>query len=159
VDGRAARLGSGAFEQHLVKLVIVAQGKLKDDGLRALTDDYLRRLRRHVPCLEIEAKDGLALLRAIPADALLVALTVEGEALSSPELAKRLERWMSQGKGAVAFVIGGAEGLPKEVEQRASQRLSLSRMTLPHRLARVILAEQLYRAISILRGEPYAREG
>jgi 23S rRNA (pseudouridine1915-N3)-methyltransferase len=142
-----------------VKLVILAQGKLKDDGLRALTDDYLRRLRRHVPCQEIEAKDGAALLRSLPADALLVALCVDGEALSSPELAKRLERWMSRGKGAVAFAIGGAEGLPNEVEQRADQRLSLSSMTLPHRLARVILAEQLYRAVSILKNEPYAREG
>ena len=141
-----------------MKLSIVAHGKLKDDGLRALIDDYLRRLRRHVPCQEVEAKDDAALVRAIPADALLVALCVDGEALSSPELAKRLERWMSQGKGAVAFVIGGAEGLPAAIEQRAAQRLSLSRMTLPHRLARLILAEQLYRAVSILRGEPYARE-
>jgi 23S rRNA (pseudouridine1915-N3)-methyltransferase len=141
-----------------VKLFIVAQGKLKDDGLRALLDDYLRRLRRHVPCQEIEAKDEAALARAIPGEALLVALCVDGEALSSPEFAKRLERWMSQGKGAVAFVIGGAEGLPAAIEQRAAQRLSLSRMTLPHRLARLILTEQLYRAVSILRGEPYARE-
>lgn len=141
-----------------MKLSIVAHGKLKDDGLRALLDDYLRRLRRHVPCQEIEAKDDAALVRSIPADALLVALCVDGEALSSPELAKRLERWMSQGKGAVAFVIGGAEGLPAVIEQRAAQRLSLSRMTLPHRLARLILTEQLYRAVSILRNEPYARE-
>ncbi|HET9932448.1 MAG TPA: 23S rRNA (pseudouridine(1915)-N(3))-methyltransferase RlmH, partial [Polyangiaceae bacterium] len=69
-----------------------------------------------------------------------------------------LERWLAQGKGVIAFAIGGAEGLPAEFSKRAQHRLSLSRLTLPHRLARLLLAEQLYRALSIARGEPYARE-
>ncbi len=69
-----------------------------------------------------------------------------------------MERWTSRGKGSVAFVIGGAEGIPSELSKKADARLSLSRLTLPHRLARVVLLEQLYRSLSILRGEPYARE-
>lgn len=141
-----------------MKLVVLAHGKLKDRGLRALVDDYWARVRRYAPCEEVELRDDAQFERALPSDALLVTLEVEGEALSSTELAQRLERWVSQGKGVVAFAIGGAEGLPAGIRARSRFRLSLSRLTLPHRLARLILAEQLYRAFSILRGEPYARE-
>ncbi|HEX5100948.1 MAG TPA: 23S rRNA (pseudouridine(1915)-N(3))-methyltransferase RlmH, partial [Polyangiaceae bacterium] len=74
------------------------------------------------------------------------------------ELAARLERWGRRGKGDVAFVLGGAEGIPKALLDGAHARLSLSSLTLPHRLARVLLFEQIYRAFTILRGEPYARE-
>jgi 23S rRNA (pseudouridine1915-N3)-methyltransferase len=141
-----------------LKIVLIAQGKLKDKGLRALVDDYLARLKRYVPFQEIELKDASLLLAAVPREATLVALEVDGEQLSSSALAARVERWLGRGKGVVAFAIGGAEGLPKEVGARADFRLSLSRLTLPHRLARLLLAEQLYRSFSILRGEPYARE-
>jgi 23S rRNA (pseudouridine1915-N3)-methyltransferase len=104
----------------------------------------------------VKGEDGFE--KAIPKDVLLVALEVDGAALSSSELAKKLGAWTSQGKGNVAFAIGGAEGLPRELSARAAFRLSLSSMTLPHRLARLILLEQIYRAFTILRGEPYARE-
>ena len=100
-----------------------------------------------------------ALEKAVPADAVIVALEVWGKGLGSEEFARKLESWGSTGKGHVAFVIGGAEGIPTAISQRAQFHLSLSPMTLPHRLARVILFEQLYRAMTILRGEPYAREG
>lgn len=141
-----------------MRLLIIAQGKLKDRGLRALVDDYLSRIKRYARCEEIEVKDASQLLSVVPAEATLVALEVDGEQLSSSALATRVERWLGRGKGLVAFVIGGAEGLPKEIGARADHRLSLSSLTLPHRLARLILAEQLYRSLSILRGEPYARE-
>jgi len=137
---------------------VVAAGRLKDKSLRAVADDYFARVRRYVRCDEIEVKDDRALAKAIPSDSVVVALEVDGESVSSTELAQRLERWASRGKGAVTFVIGGAEGIPAELSRAADARLSLSRLTLPHRLARVLLAEQLYRALSILRGEPYARE-
>lgn len=137
---------------------MVAAGRLKDKSLRAVADDYFARVRRYVRCDEIEVKDDRALAKAIPSDSVVVALEVDGESVSSTELAQRLERWASRGKGAVTFVIGGAEGIPAELSRAADARLSLSRLTLPHRLARVLLAEQLYRALSILRGEPYARE-
>ncbi|MFZ5897352.1 MAG: 23S rRNA (pseudouridine(1915)-N(3))-methyltransferase RlmH [Myxococcota bacterium] len=141
-----------------MKLQIVAQGKLKDRGLRSLVDDYLGRIRRYVRCEELELKDASGFDRALDGDTFLVALEVDGEALSSTELSRKLERWLAQGKGQVAFAIGGAEGLPRDFSARANYRFSLSRLTLPHRLARLILAEQLYRALSIARGEPYARE-
>nr|PZN21181.1 MAG: 50S rRNA methyltransferase [Pseudomonadota bacterium] len=142
-----------------MKLVIVAEGKLKDRALRGLVDDYLKRIRRYARCEEIEVTGPAELLRAVPADATVVALEVDGEGISSVELSKRLERWIARGKGVVAFAIGGAEGLPRSLSERADVRLSLSPLTLPHRLARLILVEQLYRAFTIARGEPYAREG
>jgi len=141
-----------------VKLFVVAAGKLKDKRLRELADDYLTRLQRYVACEEIETRAGLGLERAIPREALVVALEVDGDALGSEELAHRLEKWASRGKGRVAFVLGGADGIPPAVSRAADVRLSLSTLTLPHRLARVLLLEQLYRAMTILRGEPYARE-
>lgn len=139
-------------------LLIVAQGKVKDRALRGLIDDYLGRIRRYTRCEEIEVRDEVGMQRAIPQDATLIALEVDGDSVSSSELSRRVGRWMARGKGVVAFAIGGAEGLPSGISKRADTQLSLSPLTLPHRLARLILAEQLYRALSILRGEPYARE-
>jgi 23S rRNA (pseudouridine1915-N3)-methyltransferase len=142
-----------------VKISVVAVGKIRERSVRDVADDYLGRLKRYVRAEEIEPKDDSALEKAVPADAVIVALEVWGKGLGSEEFARKLESWGSTGKGHVAFVIGGAEGIPTAVSQRARFHLSLSPMTLPHRLARVILFEQLYRAMTILRGEPYAREG
>ena len=141
-----------------MKLVVIAVGKLRGTELRTVADDYFSRLRRYVPCEEREVKSADDLEGAIPAGALVVALEVDGERVSSSELSKRVEQWGRRGKGIVAFLIGAADGIPSALSQRAEVRLSLSPMTLPHRLARVLLAEQLYRAMTILRGEPYARE-
>jgi 23S rRNA (pseudouridine1915-N3)-methyltransferase len=141
-----------------LRLIVVAVGKLKDRGLRAVADDYLTRIRRVVRCEEIEVRDDPALARVLPAGAFSVALEVDGETLSSEAFARRLETWASRGKGEIIFLIGGADGIPEAVSRSADMRLSLSHFTLPHRLARVVLLEQLYRALSILRGEPYARE-
>ena len=141
-----------------MKFVIVAVGKIRDAPVRAVADDYLGRIRRYVACEEREAKSDDQLERLVPEGALRVALEVHGEELSSPELARRVEDWSRRGKGVVAFLIGGAEGIPAAVSAAADHRLSLSKLTLPHRLARAILAEQLYRSMTILRGEPYARE-
>lgn len=141
-----------------MKLVVVAAGRLKEREVRSLADDYLGRIRRWVKCDEIEVKTARELGAAVPDGALLIALEVHGDAVTSSELSRRVERWGSTGKGVVAFVIGDADGIPKPLSQAAHARLSLSTLTLPHRLARVLLYEQLYRALSILRGEPYARE-
>ena len=141
-----------------MKLIIIAAGKLKERELRTVADDYLGRIRRYVKCDEVEVKSAKHLAGAVPSDALVVALEVDGDAVTSTELSKRVERWGSTGKGVVAFVVGDADGIPKELSRSAAARLSLSKLTLPHRLARVLLLEQLYRALSILRGEPYARE-
>ena len=141
-----------------MKLVIAAVGKLKDRNLRAVVDDYLGRLRHYVSVEELELRDAAGFSKIHP-DALRIALEVDGRALSSGAFARKLEGWGSTGKGIVAFMIGGAEGLPRDVSDQAHAKLSLSTMTLPHRLARLLLAEQLYRAMTILRNEPYAREG
>ena len=126
--------------------------------MRAVASDYLSRLTRYVKCEEIETKDAAGLAKAIPEGAFVVALEVNGERISSTELSTRLERWGARGKGLIAFVIGGAEGIPSGLSAKADARLSLSTFTFPHRLARVMLFEQLYRAMTLLRGEPYARE-
>jgi 23S rRNA (pseudouridine1915-N3)-methyltransferase len=144
-----------------MRLRIVAVGKVKDRPLRAASDEYLDRLRRYVPCEEIEVPEGppprvAAAIARASAGASVVALEVGGRAMSSEAFAKALERLGSRGKGIVAFLIGGADGLPPEVSAAAEDRWSLSPLTFAHRLARLVLAEQLYRAMTILRGEPYA---
>lgn len=141
-----------------MKLVVVAVGKLRSPELRSVADDYFTRIRRYTGCEERELKGPGDLAKSIPKEAFVVALEVSGNAMTSEVFAARLEQWSSRNKGVVVFLIGGAEGIPKDVSARADTRLSLSTMTLPHRLARIVLAEQLYRALTILRGEPYARE-
>jgi 23S rRNA (pseudouridine1915-N3)-methyltransferase len=144
-------------------IVIVAVGKVKERGLRDAIDEYLKRVSRTFSIDEVEVKDAppavlrAALEKKLPAPAHVVALDVAGRSLSSEAFARWLESRLTQGKGRVVFLIGGADGLPAEIIERADEKLSLSAMTLPHRLARLVLAEQLYRAVTILRGEPYAR--
>jgi|SRR6186713_3154032 len=142
-----------------MKITVVAAGKIKEKSLRAVADDYLTRIARYVRVVEVETRDERDLHKAVPDGARIIALEVWGKQLRSEEFAQRLERWGQMGKGEVAFVIGAAEGIPKDLSARADEHLSLSTMTLPHRLARVILFEQIYRGFSIIKGEPYAREG
>jgi 23S rRNA (pseudouridine1915-N3)-methyltransferase len=141
-----------------LKFQLVAVGKLKEAGLRDLCDDYCRRIIRYAPFTEREVKDDAALRKAVPVEGVVVALQVTGKALSSTQFAKQIEKWRDGGTSQLTFVIGGAEGIPRDVDERAGLRLSLSSLTLPHRLARLLLLEQIYRAFSILNNEPYARE-
>jgi len=138
-----------------LKLVVLAVGKMRDRHMAALCDDYLARTRRHLPVEVVEVDDCAALERRLPRDAELVALDPDGESWTTADLAAHLERRMVHGARTIAFVIGGADGLPADLVRRATTRLSLSRLTLPHRLARVVLCEQIYRALTIIRGEPY----
>jgi 23S rRNA (pseudouridine1915-N3)-methyltransferase len=141
-----------------VRISVVAVGKIKERALRAVADEYLSRTRRYVRVDELEVRDDPGLERALSREAFSVALEVGGQAFSSRQFARRLEQWGARGKGVLVFVIGGADGIPKALSARADTTLSLSAFTLPHRLARVVLYEQLYRAMTLLRGEPYARE-
>jgi 23S rRNA (pseudouridine1915-N3)-methyltransferase len=146
-----------------VRVLIVAVGKIKPHGLREAIDEYLARVRRHLPIEEVEIRDGnasevaAAVRKRVPVGARVVALDAKGQSFDSSGFARWLERRGSEGKGIVVFVIGAADGLPKEVLSMAAERVSLSSMTFPHRIARVLLAEQIYRATAILRGEPYAK--
>ncbi len=144
-----------------LRVVVVAVGKVKERALREVIDDYAARIGRYARYEEVELKDGSAehvearFRRAIPERARVVALEIDGEALSSAGLSTLVARAEGSGRGALAFLIGGAYGLPKTVSRAADSRLSLGPMTLPHRLVRLVLLEQIYRAFTILRGEPY----
>jgi 23S rRNA (pseudouridine1915-N3)-methyltransferase len=145
----------------VLRISIIAVGKIKQAGLRAELDDYLGRIRRYATLEEVELKDGSdaelqpRFDRALPKRARTIALEVEGRALTSRGLAELVQRGELDAT-PLAFLIGGSYGLPKAVSKAANIQLSLSAMTLPHRLARVVLAEQIYRAFTILRGEPYS---
>ena len=130
---------------------------MRDRNLGAACDDYLARIRRHLPVEVIEADDDAALVKRIPKDADVVALEPDGDAWDTARFTAFIEDGMVRGRRAIAFLIGGSDGLAPATVARAPRRLSLSPMTLPHRLARVVLCEQLYRALSIIKGEPYAR--
>jgi 23S rRNA (pseudouridine1915-N3)-methyltransferase len=130
---------------------------MRDRNLGAVCDDYLSRVRRHLPVEVIEVEDDAALVRRIPSGAEVVALEPDGETWDTPKFTALIERAMVHGQRALVFLIGGSDGLSAPAVARAGRRLSLSGLTLPHRLARVVLCEQIYRALSIIKGEPYNR--
>jgi 23S rRNA (pseudouridine1915-N3)-methyltransferase len=110
--------------------------------------------RRHAGTPRASGEEGEALLARLGERERVVVLDERGDEETSVAFARRVERWLARGQD-VALVIGGSDGLAPAVRARAAETLALSRMTLAHRLARLVLAEQLYRAFTILRGEPY----
>jgi 23S rRNA (pseudouridine1915-N3)-methyltransferase len=145
-----------------LRIEILAVGRVKEPPVRAILDDYYARIGRYAKLRELELKDGSTdevearFQKARPDRARVVALEVDGKPLSSDGLARFIGQCELDGLSAVAFLVGGSYGLPAAVSRRADLRLSLSAMTLPHRLARVMLAEQIYRGFTILRNEPYS---
>ena len=135
---------------------IIAVGRVKDEGVRSACDEYLTRLGHYAKVEETEVKDEARILGSIPEGSRLVALSRAGDAWTSRALAERTARWEMEGRD-VEFAIGGADALPAGVLGRADSTWSLSALTLPHELARLIVLEQLYRAYTIRRGEPYHR--
>jgi len=155
-----------------MRIHICAVGRLRTGPERALIDDYLIRFDRTGRALglgpaqmhEVEDKKGggmsaeaTLLERVIPKSSVIVALDERGKLQSSPEFATLLGDWRDGGRGDVAFVIGGADGIAPDLRKRADFRLSFGHMVWPHMLARAMLCEQLYRAASILAGSPYHR--
>jgi 23S rRNA (pseudouridine1915-N3)-methyltransferase len=155
-----------------MKLHLCAVGRLRAGPERALVDDYLQRLDRTGrplglgPVTEHEVEDkrgggmaaeGQLLARAIPDGAALCVLDERGKLMSSPEFAQALAGWRDGGRQDAAFVIGGADGVDPALRARADLVISFGRMVWPHMLVRVMLAEQLYRAATILSGSPYHR--
>ena len=152
-----------------MKIRFIWPGKTKDEHLRALIDEYLKRLRRFVRCEVIETREvagsdpaqwekgSQRVLDAIPASSLMVLLDVQGREWSSHELADELRRWENDSVKELAIVIGGPDGIGSEVCARAQKRWLLSRLTLTHEMARVLAVEQLYRAYTINRGLPYQK--
>lgn len=156
-----------------MKLRILAIGHKMPAWIEAGVDEYARRMPADMPVELVELKpekraagastsriqklEAERIRAALPPQALLIALDEHGRQLTTAELAHYLAGWMQDGANP-CFVIGGADGLDASVRNGADLLLGLSRLTLPHGLARVILVEQIYRAISLLKGHPYHRE-
>lgn len=157
-----------------MSITIIAVGRMKEKPYRQMADEYLKRLSRYGKCEEIELPDlpepqnsspaieeqikqreGQAILSRIKPGDHVVAMTIPGKQHDSPELARHLQDLTVRGASSVVFVIGGSLGLSQEVIARADEQMSMSRMTFPHQLARVMLLEQLYRACKINAGERY----
>jgi 23S rRNA (pseudouridine1915-N3)-methyltransferase len=138
-----------------VKIVVRAVGKMRDRRLEELCGEYLDRAKRHLPVQVQEVADDAALRVSAGAGSEIIALDPTGEAWNTDEFTRYLEKHMVHGTRTLVFLIGGAEGLSDATRAVATRKLSLSMLTLPHRLARVMLCEQIYRCISRIRGEPY----
>ena len=143
-----------------MKLKIAWIGKTKGPAIQALTDDYVKRLSQYADVQAAPVKDESAMLKfcargARPARHTLVLLDGAGKQLSSEELAKFLGEHQERNPLPLLFAIGPADGFTDEARKAAGLVLSLSKMTLPHELARIVLLEQLYRAFTILKGHPY----
>ncbi|WP_132861072.1 23S rRNA (pseudouridine(1915)-N(3))-methyltransferase RlmH [Shimia isoporae] len=155
-----------------MKVHICAVGRLRSGPERDLLDDYLTRFDRTGRALglgpvtvhEVEDRknggmsaEAPLLQGVIPKGAVICALDERGKLMSSPEFADMLGGWRDEGRGDVAFVIGGADGIDPSLRAQVDAKLSFGKMVWPHMLARVMLSEQLYRAASILAGAPYHR--
>jgi 23S rRNA (pseudouridine1915-N3)-methyltransferase len=142
-----------------VKLRLLMLGKTRRPEMRTVLDDYVKRIGRSCPIEITEVRDGEAALKKLDADraATVILLDAAGRNLDSNTLAKWLGELRDRGTRELIFVCGDADGFPDALRQRANQKLSLSAMTFSHELARIMLAEQLYRAFAILSGSPYPK--
>lgn len=155
-------------------VTLICVGKLKEPFYLAAAAEYQKRLsplcklhlielpEARLPAQPTPAqvqqaleREAALILDKVPAGSALIPLCIEGRMLSSPELARQMERWAVQGQSALTFVIGGSFGLHERVKERGVFRLSMSPMTFPHHLARVMLLEQLYRSFQINTGTRY----
>ena len=151
-----------------MRIHVIAVGRARGGPTAALFVEYTQRLPWPVALHEVEVRTGAAegrsqreaalLTQRIPARSTLVALDPRGRMLSSEALAERMGRWRDEGTADLAFLIGGADGLDEGLRTRADLLLSFGPMIWPHLLARAMLAEQLFRAHTILAGHPYHRE-
>lgn len=154
-----------------MRVTIIAVGRLKEPYWLDASREYLKRLRPYATVETVEipdrdvtrdetralAEEGAAILRALPEAAHVVVLEIGGVQRSSEEFAAWMAARALEGSSHIVFVVGGAAGLARDVVERASERISLGPMTMPHQMARVLLVEQVYRAFRINRGEPYHR--
>jgi len=155
-------------------VTVIAVGKLKEKYLINGCNEYLKRLKRYVkvkivelpdepspanasPAEEegVKKKEGQKILSAIPANSYAIALDLTGESVTSPQLAKKIDKLATQGRSSLTFIIGGSLGLHQQVLEKAAWRLSFSSLTFPHQLIRLILLEQIYRSFKIIKGETY----
>ena len=140
-----------------VLLHIIARGKIGRSPESELTDRYLKRINWPIKITELPDRGGL--LPDAPPNSVTMVLDERGKALTSREFAKKLEGWRDSGKRETRFLIGAADGHEEELRGKADLLLSFGPATWPHMLVRAMLAEQLFRATSILANHPYHREG
>src|SRR6188508_2476229 len=159
-----------------MRLVVGAIGRLKDGPERELAERYRKRAGqtgrrigfRDMEVVEIResraqevgkrmVEESIALANVIPDKAIAIVLDERGESLDSATLAQRLGRWRDDGRPAAVFIVGGDDGLAPALRDKATMRLAFGAATWPHQLVRVMLLEQIYRAVSILSGHPYHR--
>jgi len=142
-----------------MKIRLLMLGKTRRPEMRAILDDYVKRINRSCPIEITEVRDSNAAAKKLDADraATIVLLDAAAKNLDSNALAKWLAEFRDRGVRELIFLCGDADGFPESLRQRAHQKLSLSSMTFSHELARVMLAEQLYRAFAILSGSPYPK--
>jgi 23S rRNA (pseudouridine1915-N3)-methyltransferase len=142
-----------------MRLKLVMLGKTRRPELRAVIDDYVKRIGRYTPIELTELRESEAALKKFAFDqpSTIVLLDDAGKSLDSKAFAKWLGEHRDRSTRQLIFVCGGAEGFPEEILRQAQQQLSLSCMTYSHELARVMLAEQLYRAFAILAGSAYPK--
>ena len=158
----------------MLNITVIAVGNIKEAYLRDAVSEYKKRLGAYCKAEIVECKEeklpenpsdaerqnavrreGERILASLPKKAYLIALCIEGKELSSEDFARRLSELPANGHSELVFVIGGSDGLSEDVKRRADWKLSFSPMTFPHQLMRVILCEQLYRAMNILGGGKY----
>ena len=153
-----------------MRLRLIWTGKTRDERLRSLCDDYAKRLTRFVKCEVVELretkgdaglagieKDSRRISDALHEGTVTVLLDPDGVQWSSIDLAEQVRRWNNAGTREVSFVIGGPQGVSETLIKKAEHRWSMSRLTLTHEMARVLLLEQLYRAYTIIHGLPYQK--
>ncbi len=148
-----------------MKFTFIWVGKTRDKNWLALQDDFLKRLSHFVKCETVEIRDavgsdakekeGNRILKKVNQNAFVCLVDVGGKSVTSDDLAAQIEKWQNAGLKEIAFIIGGATGLSREVATRADFKVSLSFLTFTHEMARVVLIEQLYRAFTIIKGFPY----
>ena len=157
-----------------MKVTLICVGKLKEKYLSQGVEEYVKRLSRYcnLEIIEladektpdnasdtqenmIKKKEGERILKSLKEDSYCIALAIEGNLLSSEELAEKIDTLGVTGTSHISFIIGGSLGLSEEVLRRADYKLSFSRMTFPHQLMRMILLEQIYRSYRIISNQPY----
>ena len=139
-----------AFAEYQKRLGAFCRFALEEIPEQRLSEDPAEK--EIAAALEKEAAE---IEKRIPAGAAVIALCVEGKTMSSPALAEQMKSWMNAGKSKLCFIVGGSCGMSPRIKERADLRLSVSPMTFPHHLFRVMLAEQIYRAFTILEGSRY----
>jgi 23S rRNA (pseudouridine1915-N3)-methyltransferase len=143
-----------------MKIRLIMLGKTRRAEARALVDDYAGRIKHYAEIEMLEMRDaGPAALRKLKVDpaAIVILLDAAGKQLTSQQFAEWLGELRDRGTREVVFLCGDAQGFPDELRASAKQKISLSTLTMPHEFARVLLAEQIYRAFAILAGHPYPK--